>query len=240
MIKIIRIMALVAMLCVMCFLPQSANAEWENPKEVFGEGWGCASMSVGNPTYNDCKRCDAKGGTFYWRKGSRDIAYCAEPDTGKSPQAAPAAPSATDDDAAAGAELEKLNQELEEAQRQLKEQMEEFDREMNRPRYGAVATGIWEGRNQSKVSAGSCLNQDTADEAANCAVKVCQENGITCQSQGTFTGCGYAATGKGKDGDGRVGWGTGPTEAKALSNCRSQGVRCSKTVGGCNFNANKD
>ncbi len=49
-------------------LSMAAAQDWENPKEVYGADWECSRMQVGNPTFETCKKCDERGGTFYWKQ----------------------------------------------------------------------------------------------------------------------------------------------------------------------------
>ena len=57
-----------AAVAILIFGSETSRADgWENPREVYGPGWGCTSMHVGNPTFDLCKRCDATAGTFVWK-----------------------------------------------------------------------------------------------------------------------------------------------------------------------------
>lgn len=66
-----RLLTTLAVFYAICASHGEARAEegeWENPKEVYGADWDCSRMQVGNPTFDMCRRCEAGGGTFQWKR----------------------------------------------------------------------------------------------------------------------------------------------------------------------------
>lgn len=97
--------------------------------------------------------------------------------------------------------------------------------------WGAIAVAL----TKTQVTMHVVRNYKSQDAAEAKALTDCRKSGLPgCKIVGTFNngGCGWGATGK-NDSTGRVGWGTGPTEAAALKNCAGEGLICTKVVGGC-------
>ncbi len=100
--------------------------------------------------------------------------------------------------------------------------------------WGAIAAGIDEGE-RARVGVGIAWNHASREAAEEAALTHCRSRANSCVIKDTFHGkgtCGYVTTGR--DSEGRVGWGSGPTSARAHSNCEGEGLECQTPIGGCN------
>ncbi len=188
---------------------------WEDPRDRFGPGWGCASMSVGNPTYDTCKKCDASGGRFYWRMPNRDVGRCVQRD----PEPAARAPSDDDDDFFG----------IEPDDNSTSDDDVYASPRPSRPAapatptsYGAVAVST------KTLSWGAAWNSSSRSEAETKAMNECRQHASDCQiGVWVKNGCFALATGSVLGGLGGTQWGAAwaADESGAKSRARSE---CSK------------
>lgn len=102
--------------------------------------------------------------------------------------------------------------------------------------WGAIAAGIDEYGNTSRVAVGSAIGHPTEQSARNAALQKCREGGVrNCRVQSTFSGCGYVTTST--NGSRPVAWGMGATGQQAYNECyrRIRSGNCIlPAIGGCN------
>lgn len=201
---------------------------WEDPRERFGPGWGCSSMSVGNPTYDTCKKCDASGGRFYWRMPNRDIGRCVQRD----PEPAARAPSDDDDDFFGTAPDDNSTFDDDNG----------YASPRSRPavpakmaRYGAVAVST------KTLSWGAAWNSSSRADAEITAMNECRKHAGDCQiGVWVQNGCFALATGSVLGGLGGTQWGAAwagdesGAKSRARSECSNRGMAaCGVKVARC-------
>lgn len=99
-------------------------------------------------------------------------------------------------------------------------------------RWGAVAAALWKRRGVVQVAVGSAIKYNSESEARYAALRQCRNaGGPNCSVKSTWSrGCGYITTGRNRRG---AGWIARATYAKTMQDCRNQGYRCKRAIGGC-------